>query len=410
LSHSADGSGWTTLGTLKASNGGPYPRALAASDAGYLFEGTALLGDQPTPLWFSVDGVNWREVHPGLTATDYMLGGTTGGFYAWARAGDAPEAAFSVDGITWSRVAGGPVALSMQPVAVGERWFAIETYGATGQPLAAPRPWLGRIGRGGLSWQPMPGAASFSGAVVTALVSTGDEAIAFGWDRTTAAPLTWTTTGSGWIRSELPVAFGGAPQVAAAGSAGVVVVGGDLDPIVWHWAHDGSWLPEPDPVIARIPAPSLADCAPPPRDALAFLIEDWATAALCHGHVPMTFRAWSTHCWQLTADSFLCGGEAYGTSEPAWLAAPAANMLFLSPTESGNAFRRAVLPPTLATSPPAAWVETWLEITGHFDDPAAKTCQYTPPPDDLSYVYPASAVNACRQQFVVTAVRVVGGP
>jgi len=409
LSTSADGSVWTNLGMLRGPDGGPYPQGLAASDAGYLFAGVAFFDNQPSPLWFSADGVNWHEVHPGLAAREYTIGGTPGGFYASSRAGYAPEAAFSVDGITWSPVAGGPVALTFQPVAVGDRWFAIDTYGETGTPLAAPRPWLGRVIGGRLSWQLMPGAAAFSGAVVTALVSTGEEAIAFGWDRTTAAALTWTTTGSGWIRSALPVAFDGAPEVAAAGSAGVVVVGHRLsafgdDPIVWSRVRDGFWQPERDPVIARIPEPSLADCAPLPRDALAFLILEWETAPLCYGDTPITFRAWSTHCGY-------CGEEpSYGTYDPEWLGAPVANLLFLSPTGSGNAIRPAVLPPTLATSPPAAWLETWLEITGHFDDPASETCQYTPPPDDLSYVNPASGVHGCRQQFVVTAARVVDGP
>lgn len=406
LSSSADGSQWKTLGMLRASNGGPYPVGLAASDAGYLFAGATPVGNGPGPLWFSADGVNWHEVHPGLTASEYTIGGTTGGFYASAIPGYAPEAAFSVDGITWSRVAGGPVLTGdMEPVAIGERWFAFETYGATGQPLAAQRPWLGSVSGGGLSWQLMPGAASFSGAVVTALVSTGDEAIAFGWDPATGAGLTWISTGSDWTRSELPVAFGGGPQAAAAGRSGMVAVG--QGPVVWHRSAGGAWQPEPDPVITPPPEPSLADCAPQPHDGLAFVLLDWSTRAFCYGDATISFRGWSTPC-QMNCDVESDGG----TYEPEWLAAASTNRLFLSLAQSDtNASIQAILPPALATSPPAAWLDTWLEVRGHFDDAAAATCRYTPPKGGPPPYHSAeSTVDACRQQFVVSSLRVVSGP
>ena len=391
---------------LRASNGGLFPRRLAASDVGYLFESNSSLGSQAAPVWFSVDGVNWREVHPGPSSSDYMIGGTTGGFYAWTEAGYAPEAAFSVDGVTWSRVAGGPVGLNLQPVAVGDRWFAIETYDmATYATLAAPRPWLGRVSGGGLSWQSMPGAAAFSGTVVTALVSTGDEAIAFGWDPATGAGLTWISTGSDWTRSELPVAFRGGPYAAAAGRSGVVAVG--QGPVVWHRSAGGAWQPEPDPVITPPPEPSLADCAPQPHDGLAFVLLDWSTRAFCYGDATISFRGWSTPC------GMYCDPESDGgTSEPEWLAAPSANRLFLSLAQSDtNASIQAILPPALATSPPAAWLDTWLEVRGHFDDAAAATCRYTPPPVWPPYYHSAEeTVNVCRQQFVVSSLRVVSGP
>jgi hypothetical protein len=94
--------------------------------------------------------------------------------------------------------------------------------------------------------------------------------------------------------------------------------------------------------------------------------------------------------------------------ESAWLAAPAANLLFLSPTESGIGQVVAVLPPALATSPPAAWLDTWLEVRGHFDDAAAATCRYTGWPP--YYGAAESTVEACRQQFVVSSLKVVSGP
>jgi hypothetical protein len=53
--------------------------------------------------------------------------------------------------------------------------------------------------------------------------------------------------------------------------------------------------------------------------------------------------------------------------------------------------------------------ERWVEVTGHFDDAAAKTCRWdgrTNPPG-----YPrAQAVDRCRNEFVVTAVRDTSPP
>ena len=407
FSTSPDGSRWTMRGTLVTPGGAPYPSALVASGAGYLLRTGPYDYAQREILWFSTNGVNWLEVDPGINASGFQFEATTAGFYAWTDHGCCPhEAAFSADGRTWSDMAGGPQGLGLRLAAIGDRWFAIETDPATG----APRAWLGRVDAGQLTWQRMAGSvAPFANAAVTSLISTGDQVIAFGWERETEAPLTWSTIGSGWVRSELPAAFGGIPQVAAAGDAGAVVVGhrpsafGD-DATVWHLSRSGAWLPERDPVIAATAEPSPADCAPVPRDALAFALVNRAVGPLCYGNASITFRAWSYRC-----DG--CWGVGEGIYEPEWLAAPGENQLWLSPIESGAALTQVVLSSTLAAAPADEWLDTWLQVTGHFDDPSAATCRFTPPPAEvLWYSGRQWVVNACRQQFVVTEVRVVDGP
>ena len=72
---------------------------------------------------------------------------------------------------------------------------------------------------------------------------------------------------------------------------------------------------------------------------------------------------------------------------------------------------RAVMPPTLALVPAKEWLGAWLEVTGHFDDPLAETCRFTPSRVELEdYAGAIWGVNDCRHQFVVTAVRLVDGP
>ena len=54
-------------------------------------------------------------------------------------------------------------------------------------------------------------------------------------------------------------------------------------------------------------------------------------------------------------------------------------------------------------------VGTHVELTGHFDDPAAATCRMVPLPGAIGPVVPqARTVALCRQAFVATAIRKVG--
>jgi hypothetical protein len=105
-----------------------------------------------------------------------------------------------------------------------------------------------------------------------------------------------------------------------------------------------------------------------------------------------------------------CFGGATGSGIPAWLATPDTNQLALSPIEGFDGWwPTAVLDPRLKQDP--AWKKTWLEVTGHFDDPAAAGCRLTPSRDEeASYQGRQSVIDACRQRFVVTSLTPVPGP
>ena len=403
---SHNGLAWSPLGIM-AGMQGAYALQISASDRAYLLETSTYRGDSNT-LWSSADRLTWREsvkhgVDPGNTGWG-RTNAFSAGFYRWN--GDQTDvrivpAAFSQDGETWSRVEDGPSGVNRPMTSIEDRILAIDVDPQT----MAPRVWVGTVAGDTLLWRHDSSAdASFAGAVVTQLVTAGQRALAFGWDRSTEEPLTWSGDGHRWLRESLPESFGGPPQLAAAGGSGVVLVGhrptlrGD-NPIFWRLTARG-WEAEAEPVLELVPDPSTDACPAPPSDFLAFSVIDHAAAIVCFGDAPITFRAWSVSCEG-------CYGTGPGAYRPDWLANPIANQLLLSPIEENTGWwTSVVVDPSLAMD--SSWTETVLEITGHFDDPAAATCHYEPAAQELSYWSgQRSFIDQCRQSFVVTAVSVV---
>ena len=255
------------------------------------------------------------------------------------------------------------------------------------------------------------GDVPFVGAVVTSLVSDGQHATAFGWDVTTEASLTWTSDGGPWARHRTARPHSAAlPWLAAGGGrpgwswSAIDGTRGGRTRVFWHRNADGSWEPERSPVLGVAPDPSVDECGAPPTDAVEFVNLDLAFAAACYGDTPLTVRLWS-------ATATAAGGRT--GSLPGGVAGESSgNVLYVSPVKwPDRSWATAVLAPGARAAPDPSWLGTWLELTGHFDDPAAARCHWTPPPDQLQY-YPGarSLIEACRQQFVVTKVRVVDGP
>ena len=399
---SPDGERWTVLGTLQAAG---YPQGLAGSSAGYLLSIQGGRGGNDQQAWFSGDGLRWTRSNPGLTAY-YQVTGTTLGFYATTAPCCDPllvaRAAFSTDGLTWF-----PNLPKLFVAGVDGTLLGIQAdpNGRGGHPLH------GSFYHGQVRWRPLQnGDASFAGALVTSIASDGQRATAFGWDPNTEASFTWTSDGGPWTRHALPSTFGGPPGPAVASNGRVIVVGNrwtprGSNPVIWHAGADGGWAPEPSPVLGFAPEPSTADCGPPPKDAVELVNVDRAKAVACLGNAPFTIRAWSSVC-----DG--CYGGPDGTYDEPWLATPSRNLLFLSPVKWLDQWSmNGVLSPTLGPASDPAWVNHWVELTGHFDDPASTRCHWNPPPEQLQYYGGARPlIEQCREQFVVTAVRVVEGP
>jgi hypothetical protein len=401
--HSPDGDHWTALGTLPTVDS----RGIVGSGPGYILQGSGGSFGRSEESWFSADGIHWTESAPGL-GSRYQVTATEAGFYARAMSDCCPStasltAAFSTDGRTWI-----PTRANLLVAAVGNELLGVEPSPGGSGALAL----RGSYYRGQLGWRAVTGGqVPFINAVVSSVVSDGQHATALGWDATTEAPLNWTSDGGPWIRHQLPVAFGGLPQVAAAGKRGVVAIGHREDwrgqnPVVWREGPTGSWEPEPSPMIGLAPEPTADACGAPPTDPADFSNLDRAVAVACFGSTPMTVRMWSAPCNG-------CAGQNPGTYDVAWLSNPTANQLSLCPVVwPDNCWTSAVLAPTLTpVSGEPSWLNTWLDVTGHFDDPASTSCHWNPPPDQLQYYSGArQIIDACRQQFVVTAIRVVKGP
>ena len=410
LWNSPDGLQWTRLGAIEQLRN-TYVTQLVASDGRYLLLANGSgRSSSDTSMWASADSVTWTEVLDPLATSQLdwrRLIGVPEGFYTWnGYAGNdavAAPAAFSVDGETWTAMpTGSPGGPGLQLASLGGRILAIDADPRT----LATRVWFASMVGDGLIWSRETDAeVVFDDAVVTQLVSRDAGAFAFGWDRSTAEPLVWPIDGIRWLRATLPGTFGGFPQFAAAGPGGVVMVGhrptsrGD-NPVFWHRTPIGAWLPEERPVVTLVPDPAADSCEPPPHDILAIAFLDRAVAVVCFGGAPITFRGWSVPC-----DG--CYGTGPGVSEPAWLLSPTSNQLFLSAVEgSTDTLTSAVVSPTLKMDP--SWTRTWLDLTGHFDDPESITCHYEPGIDDLLYWGgPQSIIDQCRQTFVVTDVTVV---
>jgi hypothetical protein len=175
------------------------------------------------------------------------------------------------------------------------------------------------------------------------------------------------------------------------------------NPIVWHRTAVGAWLPEEQPMLDFVPNPGPDDCQALPRDALEFLTLDVGAAVTCFGDAPITFRTWTATC-----DG--CSGGYSGQTQPAWLLNPTTNVLYLSPVEStGDWWSTVVVHPSVEVDP--AWKDAQLELTGHFDDPAAATCHYEPSSDEFTWWSGQQQyIDQCRQTFVVTEVTVVSRP
>ncbi len=223
------------------------------------------------------------------------------------------------------------------------------------------------------------------------------------------------------------------------------VVAGPVEADGYHWYQLASVLepytapcgePEPPPSLVcatwfgwaagvtsdgdRWLAPLAPEC-PAERNTEAFLAGSMqrATRLACAGEDE----------WRLTAYIAEEGGRGcypIWVTEPRWLFADC-NLFFPQPVErelDEDTRLQSFVHPDLGTCgyltqpgcPFGALRGSWVEMTGHLDDPAASTCAAKlsddfpddsdpPPPPD-----PDRVVFACRLAFVVTAVRATSAP
>jgi hypothetical protein len=206
--------------------------------------------------------------------------------------------------------------------------------------------------------------------------------------------------------------------------------------------------------LASVREPYIAPCgdpAPPPSLAcarwfgwaagvtsdgdrwLAPIVPDCPTERTTDGYLPL-LRPERLACagdseWVLTVYIAEEGGRG---CFPAWVTAPRwlfadCNLFFPQPVErelDQDTRLQTFVHPDLGTCdykdqpgcPFAGLTGSWVEMTGHLDDPAASTCEarlsdeFPDPSNPPTPPDPDQVVFICRLAFVVTAVRVTSAP
>jgi hypothetical protein len=425
VSRSDDGSSWTDLGTLGENR--LYPEQFGGSSLGYLIKTSVAQPDSPEPAvswWFSSNGLLWSELpNWGLPwYAEVGIAGSGSGFYAWNRsASDLREpgmaGAFTPDGRAWQVLADGPVGSAATVVFVGDRILGADQDPASG----AIRVWRGAVEGGRLAWElPRQQPAVFGSDALALLAGDGQRAVVVSWNRGGEDVRSHVSTdGVSWAPIQAP--DGGwsvIPHWAVGSPAGILVadaIHDPVDPRIWRLGDTG-WETVRAAALADPPAPAPG-CPPPPRDGLDFVLLDPALGQQCFGDAPLTFRAYSIRCRA-------CDGRRSATPwEPAWLApdadwyspfgpsglTPRAG-LYLSPYQTyATGLPATTLGPELGYS--ESWADAWVEVVGHFDDPAAQDCrELLDEAAEARYSGRAASIAGCRQRFVVTQVTVVDGP
>ena len=402
---------WVALGRTAAATWHESGVAnMVGTEAGYVMLSDGGFSGPSWTAWYSSDGVLWSErlpidgtavvEMPSLTATPF-------GFYLQGKdASGEPIAAFSRDGWEWARV-------DTTPLGQVDRFIGLA---ATHEGLVAVyrsgldevRASLGTVSGRTLTWRPDPSiGSSFTGGVVTSLVSDGATPVAFGWDRATDAALWWVREDAGWQRRTLPAGYHGIPRLAAAGPSGYVLVGGQptsrgQNPVLWHYDGSGDWEAAAGTVMDAVMDPSPAECDGLGDGFLDILTTNGTERAACFGDAPITLRAFAA------ATCYRCAEAPSGSWETAWLSRPTSrNLLYLAPTTTGVwGLVQAVLKPSLAKD--VRWEDRWVEVTAHYDDPASSSCRWTPAPaDETWYAGRDDTVLQCRGRLVVDRVRVI---
>lgn len=399
---SDNGTGWSSLGDLSSliPDDGLSEIDLAGSSRGYVMTPFHAGGGRaPARVLFSPDGVTWSEqatpIGPDRVAASAI------GFYAYStNHSERPIAGFSSDGVHWSGVDTSEMSRLVGVAGAGDGFVALDRLGDL------VRAWSGRLEQGRLAWRRDASAEmAFAGAVVTSL-SGGATAIATGWARDTEAPLWWNLGPAGWQRHELPASFGGLPRVAGASNAGYVVVGtgsGRLrqNPIMWASGASMTLLPERRPFLAPSASADRATCSQYSGDLLDIMMNSGLAYATCRGDASIAFRAYVVLCQG-------CGPVTPAQpNEATWLAQPdPRHTLRLAPIHTGDlGSLEAVLAPGMEVR--SAWANQWVDVVGHFDDPAADSCRIAPSVfDEAGYPGREEIVRECRARFVLTQVRV----
>ncbi len=157
---------------------------------------------------------------------------------------------------------------------------------------------------------------------------------------------------------------------------------------------------------AWLEAGTPAECPPTPPTVDILSQLPFTMRLVCFDSEDHTYTAW----WpELPEDAGLGGACAAGETDVGWLVCQNINHTVLNsdgsvPTGAGASWPVTIDPASGVTMPKRG---QWVEVTGHFDDPAAQGCGEAA---ELMDSDPGALVFNCRLQFVLTAVATAPGP
>jgi len=125
----------------------------------------------------------------------------------------------------------------------------------------------------------------------------------------------------------------------------------------------------------------------------------------CYGSTPIRVRGWFPQIPEGAGLGCTCGAVLTNPTV-AWLLGPALSYNGLVTSESalfGSGIEVVINPASGVTMPPRG---RWLEVVGHFDDPAARDCTPLGGGDQD----PVRVVLTCRSELVAESVNPVAGP
>jgi hypothetical protein len=150
------------------------------------------------------------------------------------------------------------------------------------------------------------------------------------------------------------------------------------------------------------PTDAAEACPEPPHTVVSLSEMQYTFRLVCFDSDDMTFVAW----WPEPPDAGPGGSCAASETDVVWLVCQNTNpnLLGASPDEAGDRFSLSVDPDSGVTMPERG---QWVEVTGHFDDPAAQDCGQAAESMEMDE---GELVFNCRLQFVPTAVVVTTAP
>ena len=344
--------------------------------------------------WTSVDGQTWNgpyAIGSGDPPAQLQLESSADGYVAFDRFSDALFT--SVDGMTWASNDHGGFRVSDAELVGDEVWVVVVAEdGAT----TVRR---GSVGAGGVAWGPAPTGIGGTDLHVDRISSGPEGMLAVGWEEASLEAIVWRSgDGATWQR-------------VTAGADGLSKVGpfepvwgpaGWVGPDLERSSDGEAWLPSEYELGYDGPVPPC-----PPADEVSTIVLSYLGrfATECFGEGSITIRGW--------VGELGFGGCCPPQGEPAWLASvfPPAILYSGDPADTGANYQLIVYAPpevdrTLLDEP-----GTWVEVVGHFNDPASTDCLYRP---NLTYPNalgsPEEAEAVCRQRFAVESIVEVDGP